>query len=91
MFALVADHELYFKADEETIPAFQAAGSEPFVYGAKGRRIVMSYWRLPDRLLDDPDELAEWARAALRAAHRSAAVRPQRRAGAGGKRNGRRR
>src|ERR671925_1076313 len=67
MFALVADGELYLKADEETIPAFRAAGAGPFVYGAKGRRVVMSYWRLPDRLLDEPDELAEWARAALRA------------------------
>ena len=33
---------------------------------------IMSYWRAPDRLYDDPDELAAWARAALAAAHRSA-------------------
>jgi DNA transformation protein len=90
MFALVADGDIYFKADEETIPAFRAAGTGPFTYGAKGRRVVMSYWRLPDRLLDDPDELAEWARAALRVAHRSAAVRPQRRKSPVRKRNGRR-
>jgi DNA transformation protein len=91
MFALVADGELYFKADEETIPAFRAAGAAPFVYGAKGRRVVMSYWRLPDRLLDEPEELAEWARAALRVAQRSAAVRPSRRKAAARKHNGRRR
>jgi DNA transformation protein and related proteins len=91
MFALVADGELYLKADEETIPAFRAAGAGPFVYGAKGRRVVMSYWRLPDRLLDEPDELAEWARAALRVAQRSAPTRPTRRKAAKRKRNGRRR
>ena len=91
MFALVADGELYLKADEETIPAFRAAGAGPFVYGARGRRVVMSYWRLPDRLLDEPDELAEWARAALRAAQRSAASRPARRKAAPRNRNGRRR
>ena len=31
----------------------------------------MSYRRMPDRLYDDPDELATWARAALAAAGRS--------------------
>jgi DNA transformation protein len=79
MFALVADGDLYLKADEETIPAFRAAGAGPFTYGAKGRRVVMSYWRLPDRLLDEPEELAQWAREAVRAARRAAASRPLRR------------
>jgi DNA transformation protein len=91
MFALVAYGDLYLKADEETIPAFRAAGVGPFVYEAKGKRVVMSYWRLPDRLLDEPDELAEWARAALRVAQRSASARPTRSRVATRKRNGRRR
>jgi DNA transformation protein len=44
----------------------------PFSYMARGRtRALMSYWRAPDRLYDDSDELAAWARAALAAAHRS--------------------
>jgi DNA transformation protein len=91
MFALVAYRELYFKADEETIPAFRAAGAGPFVYGVKGRRVVMSYWRVPDRLLDEPDELAQWARDALRTAQRAAAARrPARRTRPTRKRNGRR-
>ena len=81
MFALQTGGELFLKADNETIPALQAEGSKPFVYRAKGRRVVMSFWRLPDRLLDDPDDLANFARAALRAAHRAAAKksRPARR------------
>jgi DNA transformation protein len=90
MFALVGYGELYLKADEETIPAFRAAGAGPFIYDMKGRRVAMSYWKLPDRLLDEPDELAEWARAALRVAQRSAAARPLRRKPATHKRNGRR-
>jgi DNA transformation protein len=32
----------------------------------------MSYRRMPDRLYDDPDELAAWAGAALAAARRNA-------------------
>jgi DNA transformation protein len=33
--------------------------------------------RVPDRLFDEPDELAEWARAGLAAAHRVAGSRPR--------------
>ena len=40
----------------------------------------MSYWRLPDRLYDDPDELARWARQALAVAQRKATAKPKARA-----------
>ena len=73
MFALRARGEIYLKADAETVPLLEAEGSAPFSYQAKGRRVVMSFWRLPDRLLDDPEDLANFARAALAAAHRAAA------------------
>jgi DNA transformation protein len=44
----------------------------PFTYSRReNERAVMSYRRMPDRLYDDPDELAVWARAALAAAHRT--------------------
>ena len=33
---------------------------------------VASYWQLPERLYDDPEELTGWARAALAAAKRAA-------------------
>ena len=81
MFALMLGGEIFLKADAETISALQAEGSAPFVYRAKGRRVVMSFWRLPDRLLDDPDNLANFARAALQVALRAAAKksRPARR------------
>jgi DNA transformation protein len=73
MFALVVRGVLYLKADQQTVPAFETEGQAPFSYMAKGRkRASMSYWRAPDRLYDDPDELALWARDALAAAHRSA-------------------
>jgi DNA transformation protein len=78
MFALVSDGAIYLKADEQNAPAFEREKLEPFVYATKGgRRAVMSYRRMPDRLYDDPDELAAWARAALTAAHRKpTAARP---------------
>jgi len=73
MIALVSDGEIFLKADDQTIPTLKAENSRPFTYGAKNRRVVMSYWRLPERLLDDPEELGGFAREALGAAHRAQA------------------
>ncbi len=78
MFALEADGEMYLKADEHTIPKLAAENSEPFVYKAKGREISLSYWKLPERLYDEPDELAAFARDAFEAARRAAAGKPKR-------------
>ena len=84
MFALVADDLIYLKAHAESQAAFEREGCGPFVYAAKGgRKTVMSYWRMPDRLYDDPAELSQWAKAAHGAAVRAAAKKrpaPKRRA-----------
>jgi DNA transformation protein and related proteins len=72
-FALALRSGLYFRADEQTIPRFEAEGSRPFQYQTRAKTVtVNSYWELPARLFDDSDELAEWARAALAAAQRAA-------------------
>jgi len=77
MFALIADDTLYLKADAETEKRFAAEGSRPFEYRGKNRPVSLSYWQLPERLYDEPDELAEWARHAYAAALRG--QRPARR------------
>src|SRR5215470_7537267 len=72
-FALALRAGLYFRADEVTIPQFEAEGSRPFQYQTRAKTVtVNSYWQLPARLFDDSEELAEWARAALGAAQRAA-------------------
>jgi DNA transformation protein len=72
MFALVADDTLYLKADEKTRADFEAEGLEAFTYQAKGgRNTVMSYWRAPERLYDEPEEMIAWAGKALAAAQRA--------------------
>jgi DNA transformation protein and related proteins len=74
MIAIVADGVIYLRADEVTVPRFEAEGLGPFTYQARAdTRSVMSYWRMPDRLYDDPDELGGWVRDALAAAQRAAA------------------
>jgi DNA transformation protein len=75
MFGLVADDTLYLKADDETKSGFEAEGLAPFVYAGSGGTVAMSYWRIPERLLDDPDEMVDWARTALGVARRAAAAK----------------
>ena len=77
MFALESDGELYLKADDLTIPKLTAENSEPFVYKARGREIALSYWKLPERLYDEPDEFAGFARDAFGAAQRAAGNKPK--------------
>jgi DNA transformation protein and related proteins len=71
-FALSLRAGLFFRADEATIPDFEAEGSKPFQYSTRAKTVLVnSYWELPARLFDDSAELAQWARAALAAAQRA--------------------
>ncbi len=80
-FALSLRAGLFFRADDETIPRFEAEGSRPFSYQTSTRSVtVASYWQLPARLFDDTEELSEWARAALAAAQRAALKKRPRKA-----------
>src|SRR4029079_4788284 len=87
-FAMALRAGLCFRADEMTIPQFEAEGSKPFQYSTRVKTVVVnSYWQLPARMFDDTDELSEWARAALGAAQRAALrKRPKARKAAVGKR-----
>ena len=77
MIALVVEGVIFLKADERTIPDFEREGLRPFSYETKaGTRTLASYWRMPERLYDDPDELAAWARRALESARRSSTSAP---------------
>lgn len=79
MLGLVIEDALYLKADEVNRAAFEAEGLQPFAYDKKGgKTTVMSFWRAPERLLDEPDEMVVWAREALAAARRAkSAKRPK--------------
>jgi len=72
-FALALRAGLYFSADEQTVPQFEAEGSKPFEYSTRAKTVLVnSYWQLPARLFDDTEELSQWAKAALGAAQRAA-------------------
>jgi len=84
MFGLVVRGTIYLKADATSSADFVREGSGRFTYTrgkAAGRASehALPYWRLPDRLYDDPDELAAWAERALAIAQRQK-VTPRQRA-----------
>ena len=76
MIALVVDGVVYLKVDDSLVPLFEREGQAPFSYKTRdGRRTLNSYWRMPERLYDEPDELADWARHSLQAARRAGSKR----------------
>ena len=77
MLGMVRDDTLYFRVDDENRKIFREAEAfPPLNYAKQGQTIDLAFWRVPERLFDEPDELIAWARAALAAAHRVAAKRP---------------
>ena len=76
IFGMVTENTLYFRVDDDNRATFKEAESfPPLNYAKKGATIDLAFWRVPERLFDEPDELISWARAALAAARRVAAKR----------------
>ena len=60
MFAMVTDNTLYFRVDDENRAIFKEAEAfPPLNYAKKGAMIDLSFWRVPERLFDEPDELID--------------------------------
>jgi DNA transformation protein len=76
MFGMVTENTLYLRVDDQNRATFgEAEAFPPLNYAKQGSTIDLSFWRVPDRLFDEPDEFVSWAEAALAAARRVAAKR----------------
>jgi DNA transformation protein len=64
---MVFDDRIYLKTDETTRKAYHAERANPFSFKKRstGETIVTSWYAVPDRLYDEPEEFATWARAAF--------------------------
>ncbi len=71
MFALVADDELYLKADQQSADDFIAQDLPAFEYAKQGKIYKMSYYQAPEAIYDDPAVAREWAERAFNAALRA--------------------
>lgn len=82
-FAIITGGTIYLKTSEGMRARFEAERSQPFSYQTKtGRTQLTSYWRLPERLLDEVDELRDWARASIDAAREATAAKQRKPAAA---------
>jgi DNA transformation protein and related proteins len=68
MFGLIAAGELYFKVDDTSRPDYEAKKSHAFSYEARGRKIALSYWFVPEDLIEEPAVIVAWAVKAYAAA-----------------------
>jgi DNA transformation protein and related proteins len=76
MLGMVTENTLYFRVDDQNRTTFREAEAfPPLNYAKQGSTIDLSFWRVPERLFDEPEELIAWAQAALAAARRVAAKR----------------
>lgn len=72
MFALIADTEIYLKADRHNQADFDAHDCPYFHYDkGSGEVMTMSYRAMPLIGLDDPEEALHWARRGIEAALRA--------------------
>jgi DNA transformation protein and related proteins len=75
MFGLIIRDVIYLKADDSNAADFEREGCGPFTY-TRGRKSgrpsqhALPYWRLPERLYDDPEELSLWAKRSFAIAER---------------------
>ena len=68
IIGLVVDDRLYLKTTDSNRADYLAEGCKPFTF-RRGKKITAtSYYAVPERLMDDSEEFAIWARKAHAAA-----------------------
>jgi DNA transformation protein and related proteins len=63
-FAVIDDDVLYLKTDESTCGEYEARGMRRFM-PMPDKQGSMAYYEVPADVLEDPDELAAWARKSI--------------------------
>lgn len=69
--AIIVGDALYLKADEQSRPQFQAAGSRRFEYTRQGKQQGMGFWTVPAAAMDSPALMRPWVQLAVDAALRA--------------------
>ena len=64
-FGILDEGRLFFKTDERSKADYTARGMGPIAYESKGRLVTMNFYEVPPDVLEQPQELAEWARKAI--------------------------
>lgn len=59
-FGIIADGCVYFKTNATTVDAYKERGMEPFKPSDK--QTLKNYYEVPAEILEDEEDLAQWAR-----------------------------
>jgi DNA transformation protein len=87
MFGLIARDTFYLRVDDRTRPNFTAVGSRAFAYRREARKVELrGYMECPPDILEDPEEMLRWAKAAAWAALGALTEKPVRKRQSAGKR-----
>jgi DNA transformation protein and related proteins len=66
-FGIVYQDILYFKVNDHSRRDYVTAGMPPFT-PYKHRSVTLQYYQVPAEVVEDADELCQWARRAIQAA-----------------------
>ena len=62
IIGIVDEDELYFKVDESNLQNYKKLKSSPFTYErGDGQKIAMSYWYVPESVIEDNEKFCEFA------------------------------
>ena len=64
-FGILDEGRLFFKTDAQSQADYTSRGMGPFIYESKGKVMTMRYHEVPPDVLEQPQELAGWARKAI--------------------------
>jgi DNA transformation protein len=78
VFAMVWHGVLYFKVDDDSRKDYETAGSHALGYVSEGEEHALkSYWEVPADVVEDREQLQQWAERAYHAASRARRTDPR--------------
>lgn len=79
MIGAIFDDRIFFKTDENSRKKYLAERTKPFTFKkhSTGEWVETTWYAIPDRLYDEPEEFAQWAKAAFDTAMASAIGKPK--------------
>ena len=73
-FAIMDEDSLYFKVDETNKNDYEELESYPFSYIAKGKKMQMNYFLVPEEILEQKEKIGEWVEKSVSVAKRNKKV-----------------
>jgi len=64
-FGILDEGRLFFKTDAASQADYTARGMSAFTYESRGKVLTMAYHEVPPEILEQPQELSDWARKAI--------------------------